>query len=147
MMKSLVMISLFMGLHSLVIADAQAAPPPLEDGVKVLRNLEYSRPEGRPLLLDLYLPPAGQGRPAVVMWIHGGGWKNGSKEPCRASWLAAKGYAVASINYRLLPNQWPSQMEDCRAAVRWLRTNASTHGFDASRVAAWGGSAGPIWQL
>lgn len=110
----------------------------------VLKDIEYSRPNGYPLLLDLYLPERAQGEGApVVVWVHGGGWKNGSKEKPKAAWLAEEGYAVVSINYRLTDvAQWPAQMDDCREAVRWVRRNASVFGFDLDRIGTWGSSAG-----
>jgi acetyl esterase/lipase len=124
-------------------AEIAAAPLPLPAGLKVVRNVEFARPEGQPQTLDLYLPEhASKSPPPVVMWVHGGGWKNGSKDRCPGVWLVPKGFAVASINYRLIPAQWPAQMEDCRAAVRWLRAHQSEYGIDASRMAVWGGSAG-----
>lgn len=121
--------------------NAQPAPPA---GVKRLSNLEYSRPPSGALLLDLYLPEKSPNRPLpVVVWIHGGGWKNGSKENCQLAWLAAEGYAVASIDYRLSwAAKWPAQLEDSRAAIRWLRTNATKYGFDPARLVVAGGSSG-----
>jgi len=116
----------------------------LPAGVKRLANQEYSRPASGALLLDLYLPekPAGQPLP-VVMWIHGGGWKNGSKENCPLTWLVADGYAVVSLGYRLSwLAKWPAQIEDARAAIRWLRTNAGKFGLDPQRIAVSGGSSG-----
>ena len=109
---------------------------------RILRDIEYSKPDNTPQLLDLYLPKEGEGPFPVVVWVHGGGWKNGSKKNCPASWLVEHGFAVASINYRLIPNQWPSQIDDCRAAVRWLRFNADNHNLDSNHIGAWGGSAG-----
>ncbi|HEY1375942.1 MAG TPA: alpha/beta hydrolase fold domain-containing protein, partial [Gemmataceae bacterium] len=117
----------------------------LPDGVKRVANQEYARhPDSGALLLDLYLPTKAPGRPLpVVLWIHGGGWKNGSKETCPLTWLAAEGYAVASLDYRLIPwAKWPAQIDDCRDAVRWLRSNADKYGLDRNHVAAAGGSAG-----
>ncbi len=110
----------------------------------VLKDIEYSRPNGYPLLLDLYLPERAQDEGApVVVWVHGGGWKNGSKEKPQAAWLAEEGYAVVSINYRLTDvAQWPAQIDDCREAVRWARRNASVFGFDLDRIGTWGSSAG-----
>lgn len=109
----------------------------------VQRDLEYSRPDDQPLLLDLYRPKAGQGPLPVVIWVHGGGWLNGSKDSCPAAWLATNGYAVASINYRLsTAAQWPAQIDDCRAAVRWLRSHAGRLGWNPDRIGAWGSSAG-----
>ena len=95
------------------------------------------------LLLDLYLPQeANDSAVPVVIWVHGGGWKNGSKKNTKASWLA-EGYAVVSINYRLTDvAQWPAQIDDCRGAVCWARRNAGVFGLDPNRIGAWGSSAG-----
>ncbi len=110
---------------------------------RVLRDLAYASPGGKPLLLDLHLPEKGGGPWPVVVWVHGGGWNAGSKEKCPATWLVTNGFAVASINYRLTQEaQWPAQIEDCRAAVRWLRTNAKQHQLDPDHMGAWGSSAG-----
>jgi len=126
--------------------------PTLPAGVKRISNLEYSRPATGALLLDLYLPapaPASATAPApdrplpVIVWTHGGGWKNGSKENCPLTWLAAEGYAVVSLNYRLSwAARWPAQLDDVRTALRWLRTHAATHGLDPTRLATAGSSSG-----
>ena len=113
-------------------------------GVKVVSNKTYSTEKTGALLLDLYLPETTSAAPLpVIMWIHGGGWKSGRKENCPLVWLAAEGYAVVSIQYRLLHvATWPAQINDCRAAVRWLRANAKTYNLDPERIAVSGGSAG-----
>ena len=118
--------------------------PALPAGVKRIANLEYSRPATGALLLDLYLPPAPPAHPLpVILWTHGGGWKNGSKENCPLTWLAAEGYAVVSLNYRLSwAAQWPAQIDDARAAIRWLRTRAANYSLDPERFAISGGSSG-----
>lgn len=109
----------------------------------ISKDLEYRRAGDKRLLLDLYRPKNAKGRLPVVVWVHGSGWKNGSKNRCPATWLVEHGYAVASINYRLTHEaQWPAQIDDCRAAVRWLRVNADKYGLDGDHIAAWGGSAG-----
>lgn len=121
-------------------AQKQAAEPAK---AKVHKNLEYAQAGEKHLLLDLYLPLESDKPAPVVMWVHGGGWKNGSKERCQAAWLAEHGFAVASINYRLTHEaQWPAQIDDCRAAVRWLREHAQQYNLDAKHIAAWGSSAG-----
>ena len=121
-------------------SDIQAAE---SADVSVKRNLEYARVGDRPLLLDLYRAPASKERLPVVVWVHGGGWKAGSKDRCPGIWLTEHGYAVAGINYRLSDEApWPAQIDDCRSAVRWLRTHADDFGLDGNRIAAWGGSAG-----
>lgn len=114
------------------------------EGVKVIKDLVYSNPKGSPQLLDLYLPKKATAPLPVIVWVHGGGWLNGSKEnPRHAVWLATKGFAVASINYRLTTEaQWPAQIDDCRASVRWLRNHASQYGLDPKHIGAFGSSAG-----
>jgi acetyl esterase/lipase len=102
---------------------------------------------GQPQNLQLELMvPSGAASPApVVIWIHGGGWSSGSRLPIpsRVSALCARGYAVASIDYRLSNvARWPAQIQDCRGAVRWLRAHAAEYNLDPHRFAAWGESAG-----
>jgi arylsulfatase len=117
---------------------------PLPPGVRRLANQTYHTPATGDVLLDLYLPEKTPAAPLpVVVWVHGGGWSKGSKENPPLAWLAAEGYAVASINYRLSwVARWPAQIDDVRAALRWLRANAAKHGLDPGRIAVAGGSAG-----
>lgn len=117
----------------------------LASEVEVVKDLEYVKRGEISLKLDLYLPSSRSGETLpVVMWVHGGGWLNGSKAKCPAAWLAETGeYAVASIDFRMANEaQWPAQMEDCREAVRWLRRNAEVHGLDANHIGVWGSSSG-----
>jgi hypothetical protein len=78
--------------------------------------------------LDLYLPPTGDGPWPVVLWIHGGGWSAGDKSLAASDpvlRLRTRGYAVASIGYRLSQQAtFPAQIHDVKAAVRYLRQNA-----------------------
>lgn len=107
------------------------------------RNLEFSRAGGRPLLLDLYLPCAADGPLPVVAFIFGGAFRVGSKRDCMATRLVADGFAVASISYRLSAEAaFPAQLEDCKAAIRWLRAKAARFGLDPCRIGVWGMSAG-----
>ncbi len=127
-----------------VPAPAQQRPaggvPP---GTKVLRNLEYVKGGHERQKLDLYLPEKTDGALPVIVWIHGGGWRGGSKDRCPAVPFVTKGYAVASINYRLSQHAtFPAQIEDCKAAIRWLRANASKYHLDPQRIGVWGASAG-----
>ena len=125
------------GLLFLIALAALPAP------AQPLPDLVYARAGGKDLLLDLYLPEKSAGPAPVVVWIHGGGWRNGSKEQTPARRLVPRGYAVASINYRLSGEAiFPAQIEDCKAAVRWLRANAAKYSLDPQRFAAWGSSAG-----
>jgi acetyl esterase/lipase len=112
-------------------------------GVHAIREIEYAKPGGKPVLLDLYLPEKAADPLPLVVWIHGGAWRGGSKEGCPALRMVARGYAVASLNYRLSQEAiFPAQIEDCKAAIRWLRANAQKHGIDGKRIGVWGGSAG-----
>ncbi|MCU0241227.1 MAG: alpha/beta hydrolase [Vicinamibacteria bacterium] len=99
----------------------------------------------RTLALDLYTP-AGTPPFPVIVWIHGGGWQSGTKSLSRdhpARRQRERGYAVASVEYRLSGEAiFPAQIQDCKAAVRFLRGHAREYGLDANRVAAWGSSAG-----
>jgi acetyl esterase/lipase len=99
----------------------------------------------QPLQLDLMLPSGAAAPLPLVIWIHGGGWSSGSRTPIPNGpvGLCSRGYAVASIDYRLYPAYaWPTQIQDAKGAVRWLRANAATYGLDPDRFGAWGESAG-----
>ena len=128
----------------LLATSAYGAVTKVPEGVEVLRDLEYAQAKGVSLKLDLYRPSAKSSAPMpLVIWVHGGGWSNGTKTNCPAAWLATKGYAVASLDFRLLPEHpWPAQIEDPIAALRWLRQVSGKYGYDASRSAAMGGSSG-----
>jgi acetyl esterase/lipase len=126
------------------------------NGVKGIPGLVYWQPLGyRPLTLDIYLPPAGRPRPAtgfpLIVHIHGGGWMVGDSHlggpfldfPGVLASLAARGYVVASINYRLSSEAaFPAQAQDVKAAIRWLRSRAAEYGIDPARAMTWGESAG-----
>lgn len=126
-------------------------PVAFAEGVTALPDIEYANLIGyRPLLLDLYLPKTGPAHPLVI-WIHGGGWSRGDSRgngaitdfPAALAGLAARGYVVAAVNYRLSGEaQFPAQIQDVNAAIAWLKTNAARYGIDPSRVLLWGGSAG-----
>jgi len=129
-------------LLSLATAPAWAQPK-LPDGVKVLRDLEYVPGGHERQKLDLYLPEKSEGPLPVVVWIHGGGWRAGSKSGCPGIFLAGKGFAVASVGYRLSQHAvFPAQIEDCKTAIRWLRANAKMYNLDGNHVGVWGASAG-----
>ena len=126
-----------------------AEKTPRSAKITVLRDLEYIPGGHERQKLDLYLPNESHAtdglrrlRP-LVLWVHGGAWRAGSKERCPAQFLLQEGYAVASINYRLSQHAvFPAQIEDCKAAIRWLREHAADHGLDASHFGVWGSSAG-----
>ncbi len=108
---------------------------------RVYKDLEFATVDGHSLKLDLYMPATSN--PPLVVWIHGGGWRAGSKDNCEVSWLTERGYAVASVSYRLTDTAiFPAQIHDCKGAVRWLRANASKYGYSTDKIAVAGSSAG-----
>jgi acetyl esterase/lipase len=121
-------------------------------GVTGLADVVYSVvPSYRPMILDLYLPPKASAPKPLVVYIHGGGWIGGHTRhnsaladyPKVLASLAAEGFVVASIEYRLSGEaRFPAQLQDVRAALRFLKDNAPKYGIDPSRVGLWGGSAG-----
>ncbi|WP_310570995.1 alpha/beta hydrolase [Gemmatimonas sp.] len=96
--------------------------------------------------LDLYLPPTGVGPFPLVIWIHGGGRAQGDKGLGALSvqrQLTTRGFALASLNYRLSGVAWyPAAVQDVKAAIRHLRANAERYALLPDRVALWGSSAG-----
>lgn len=109
-----------------------------------IRDITYTETPHGPLLLDLYLPDRATPSPVpLVLFVHGGGWRNGSKETMRGQGFTDSGFAVASLNYRLTGTApWPAQIHDCKAAVRWLRAHSREYGWHPDRIGAWGTSAG-----
>jgi acetyl esterase/lipase len=120
-------------------------------------GLAYANLRGyRPLTLDLYQPgAAGTGaRPGalpLVVFVHGGGWNGGDSRhaaafddlPRALAALAARGYVVASVNYRLSGEaRFPAAVQDIKAAISWLRGQAQTFNIDVTRAAVWGEGAG-----
>jgi len=137
-------------------AEKVEAPAPQLLEVKVERNIEYDTIDGQKLYLDLAMPKAEGKYPCVVMF-HGGAWtggsrgdlsvggkdKNGKALPSLIEEVAARGYVVASVGYRLAPkHKFPAQIQDARAAVRFLRANAKQYNIDPDKFAAAGFSAG-----
>jgi acetyl esterase/lipase len=114
------------------------------DGVRALRGLTYVRHGSRALQLDLYLPAAAHAATLVVL-VHGGGWRSGERgnlAPMAVA-LAQRGYAAATVSYRLSPEaRYPAAVDDVRAAVTWLRVQAPAYRIDPARIAIAGASAG-----
>lgn len=119
---------------------------PEPDEVRVVADLEFSTPDGRPpLLLDLYLPVYPVGLLPSVIWVHGGAWRVGNRSFCPdlKRYFARRGYAMVNIEYRLSgESKFPAALDDLRAAIRWLRGHASDYGLDPEAVGLWGSSAG-----
>ena len=112
--------------------------------VLVRRGVEFAKPGGVPLTLDVYRPPSAGPHPVVIQ-LYGGAWQRGSPEDngSFATWLASKGYLVVAADYRHAPGAtWPAQIEDVRAALAWIAAHASEYEADPARMALLGRSAG-----
>ncbi len=97
-----------------------------------------------PLKADVFVP-AGEGPFPAVLVVHGGAWMAGNKSHMTptARALAENGYVACAINYRLAPKYpFPAQIEDCKSAIRWMRTNAERYKIDPKRIGGFGYSAG-----
>lgn len=115
--------------------------PVVELPYEIRRSIVFSGS----LELDLYLPTESPGPSPAVVYIHGGGWSSGTRDQFRpqAIHMASNGFVGAAIDYRLAPDHvFPAALHDAKAAVRWLRANASTYNIDPSRIGAAGGSSG-----
>ena len=111
--------------------------------VEVIRDIEYATVGDVSLQLDLHLPRNVERKPQLLIWIHGGGWRKGSRTANKLDFMLPAGYAVASISYRLTDVAgFPAQIHDCKAAVRWLRAHADRYGYKADLLGVAGGSAG-----
>lgn len=114
-------------------------------GVQIIRDQVFKTIGDRELILDVYMPELVDEPLPAIVWISGGGWKQmGRFGPQRISaWLAAHGYAIIGFEYRVSGEAiFPACIEDCKAAVRWVRANAAEHMLDPDRVGCWGDSAG-----
>ncbi len=121
-----------------------AAKPATAKEWRVETDIAYVEGGDKAQVLDLYLPENKPGTPLpVVLWIHGGGWKAGSKSGGPFMYLMKHGYAVASVEYRFSKvARFPAQIQDCQAAVRWVRANSGKYNLDSAHVGVWGASAG-----
>lgn len=129
-----------------LLASVPAPAAPVPQGTKVIADLAYVANGHVRQKLDLYLPEKAEAPTPVIVWIHGGGWVSGDKKENGAPGTVshtARGYAVASINYRLSGDAlFPAQIEDCKAAIRWLRAHAKEYNLDPGRIGVAGASAG-----
>ena len=110
----------------------------------VREKITYSKVGDRELLLDAFIPNDEGEHPAVLV-VHGGAWRSGNRKQLRAyaTALAERCFVCFAIDYRLAPkHKFPAQIEDCRAAVKWIRENASKYKVNPERLGAIGYSAG-----
>jgi acetyl esterase/lipase len=130
-------------------AAAHGQKPPdklvIPDGVEFEPNIEFTKPGGASVQLDLARPKTREGPFPAVICIHGGGFRAGDRHGydklCLR--LAEAGYVAVTIDYRLAPKYpFPAAIHDVKAAVRWIRANAKRYSIDSDRLAVTGGSAG-----
>jgi acetyl esterase/lipase len=141
---AIIMLRRFVWLVALWACCHVSGAPGLPPGVRVEKDIPYVPDGDAAQRLDLYLPEQAGTKPLpLIVWVHGGGWKGGSKAGCPAAVMVAKGYAAASVEYRFSQKAlFPAQIQDCQAAVRWLRGNARKYNLDPNHIGVWGASAG-----
>ncbi|MCL2406593.1 MAG: alpha/beta hydrolase [Defluviitaleaceae bacterium] len=114
-------------------------------------DILYKQIDGVDLYLDLYLPsskektefPSVPVKPPLILWIHGGAWMHGDRKSPHLLWQVNRGYALASIEYRLsCQAHFPAHIIDCKDALAYLKREADKYGYDANRIIAAGDSAG-----
>jgi acetyl esterase/lipase len=127
------------------MAGLRAAELTAPESVVFERDIEFANTDNEHLQLNLARPKTGEGPFPAVVCIHGGGFRAGKRESydklCVT--LAERGYVAITITYRLTPTfTFPAAVQDCKAAVRWLRANAAKYHVDTARIGVTGGSAG-----
>ena len=125
--------------------DAAAAFVRVATGYSLTPNVTYHRAGGRDLTLDVYRPRGASEPTPTLVYVHGGGWTNGSKEASALTFLPylEMGWSVVNVSYRLADAAHaPAAVEDCRCALRWVYRNAGQLNFDLGRIVVTGNSAG-----
>lgn len=109
--------------------------------MKTYQSIPFKSVPGHDLYLDVYMPDAEN--PPLIMWIHGGGWHDLSRNWNLILPMVDYGFAVASVDYRYSDEgPFPTQMYDLKDALRYLKTHAADFGYDGSTVIVSGDSAG-----
>jgi len=154
------LLSALLAVAALLPANAADKSPDINQtvafpgGIVMHRDLVYAAVDGfRPLTLDLYEAPSKPKAPPrpLILFVHGGDWATGDARhltgftdfPSTLATLAAKGYVVGSVNYRLSGEaHFPAAIQDVKSALRWLRGHAADYNIDTTRMMAWGAEAG-----
>src|SRR5215212_2720059 len=113
--------------------------------VTIEEGVVFGTGGGRELRCDVFTPPGNPRNAPGVLLLHGGGWRSGDRSQLRGYGvlLGREGYVCVASEYRLSPDHhWPAHLEDCKAALRWMRANAERLGVDPDRIAVSGNSAG-----
>jgi acetyl esterase/lipase len=129
-------------LLPLVVVLALLLPPAVgAQPVREYKDIVYATVDGRDLGLDLYLP-AGMADPPLVVWVHGGAWRNGTKAQVPMAFVQ-HGFATASLDFRQSTDaRFPANVHDIKAAIRFLRAKTAEYGYRADRIAIAGNSSG-----
>ncbi|MES2517553.1 MAG: alpha/beta hydrolase [Bacteroidota bacterium] len=131
-MKSTILFSLFLFCTLKIQA---------QNEVEITKDLVYAEAENKKLLLDIY-KTKGQKEPYLIVWIHGGAWHSGTKENPPLG-LLPLGYALASVDFRASTEKtFPANVQDIKAAIRFLRANAHKYGYKSDKIIIWGSSSG-----
>lgn len=112
-----------------------------------IASVEFAQVGEQRLLLDIYHAKQDQTKQPtkspLIVWVHGGAWRAGSRTQVPVTELTQHGFAIASVDYRLSPvAPFPAQAHDIKAAIRFLRANSAKYGFDPDRIVIAGASAG-----
>jgi len=129
----------------IVIWTANLAMMPISPAAEptITRDVAYTQSGDPAQRLDLYHPTKRQSNAPLIIWVHGGAWRSGTKSDVPIVSLLQHGFAIASIDYRLTPQApFPAQVHDIKAAIRFLRSRASEYGVDPQRFIIAGSSAG-----
>jgi acetyl esterase/lipase len=130
--------------HAAVAAEPDKKRPELPPGFVAEYDVKYVPDGDEAQSLDVYFPerPADKRLPLLI-WIHGGGWSGGTKSEMPFLNQLPRGYVTASIEYRFSQKaKFPAQIQDCQAAIRWLRANAAKYSIDPDHIGVGGASAG-----
>jgi acetyl esterase/lipase len=116
----------------------------VSSSVRRVNDVEFARVGEKILRLDLYLPAKTTiSQNGLIVWVHGGAWRAGSRKKIPMVQLVHRGYAIASVDYRLSPEaKFPAQIHDIKAAIRFLRAQKDKYGLHTDRIVVAGSSAG-----
>ncbi len=120
------------------------------NGISIQRDIVYGHAGGVDLKCNMARPAKGEGPFPAILFFHGGGWQAGNKSDGN-HWIrmfADSGYVGVTVEYRFAPAfKWPAQVEDAKAAIRYLRANAVALNIDSNRIGVMGESAGAYLAL
>lgn len=144
MIATLALLSFVVCQDQASVEKASVKKASAEKAFVLTEAVTYAEVGERKLLCDIYTPNADGPHPGMLV-VHGGAWRSGNRRQLRGycTALAERGFVCYAIDYRLAPqHKFPAQIDDCRAALKWMRTTAAAHKLDPTRIGAIGYSAG-----